>query len=93
MTKSNTDEQHESELLQLPAPSDATPKLQVGETMKLDRLGPVILNTDGTTSRVANWDKLSEMEQKVALKRIGKRNLERREALRMKQNHVNETEN
>ena len=46
-----------------------------------DLLGPIILNTDGTTRRIANWDSLSEHEQQVSWKRISKRNEVRRTAL------------
>ena len=46
-----------------------------------DLLGPIILNTDGTTRRIANWDSLSEHEQHVSWKRISKRNEVRRTAL------------
>ena len=88
-----TEDQSEPEFLQLPAPSDDTPTLHLGETKKLDHLGPVIINTDGTTSRVANWDKLTEMEQQVALKRVSKRNRQRKEKLLMKQNEVSEVQN
>mmetsp|Transcript_4396 Transcript_4396/g.12339 ORF Transcript_4396/g.12339 Transcript_4396/m.12339 type:complete len:110 (-) Transcript_4396:117-446(-) len=52
-----------------------------GASIKMDSLGPVIVNSDGTISRITNWDIMTEHEKKVALKRIAKRNNERKEAL------------
>jgi hypothetical protein len=45
-----------------------------GALVKLDHLGPIIINTDGTVARISNWQELSEGEQSVALRRIAKRN-------------------
>ena len=50
--------------------------------MKLDHLGPMVVGQDGTLSRVSNWDQMTEMEQKSALRVLGKRNKLRLEALR-----------
>jgi len=52
-----------------------------GEPVKLDHLGPIILNVDGTISRINNWDQMIEREQKMALRMIAKRNKERRAVL------------
>ncbi|XRB03778.1 hypothetical protein NFJ02_18g31330 [Pycnococcus provasolii] len=57
-----------------------------GGILKLDHLGPVIVGTDGTLSRIANWNELSEREQAVALRRIAKRNRERLAALQATKN-------
>lgn len=35
------------------------------------------VNSDGTLSRIANWHRLSEHEQEVAIKRLAKRNAQR----------------
>jgi predicted Fe-S protein YdhL (DUF1289 family) len=48
-------------------------------------MGPIIINTDGTTRAIANWDELSEREKEVTWKRISKRNEERRKILLEKQ--------
>jgi hypothetical protein len=45
-----------------------------GASVKLDHLGPIIVNTDGTVARISNWQELSEGERSVALRRIAKRN-------------------
>ena len=74
-----------SELLALPAPEDAstsvTLDVSTGQPVVLDHLGPVVVNTDGTLARIANWPEMSEHEQKVSLRRIAKRNVERLQAL------------
>ena len=62
------------------------PKIQLGETISFEEMGPVIINMDGTTRRIDNWDKMTKQEQEVAWRRISKRNTERRAALLAKQN-------
>ena len=57
------------------------PSIKLGETIRFEEWGPIILNTDGTTRRIANWDNLTEREKKVTWRRISKRNEERRLAL------------
>jgi hypothetical protein len=76
-----------SEMLALPPiPDEDIPKLEVnGSSVKLDKLGPIIINSDGTTQRISNWDKLSEIEQKKAWRIIAKRNKKRLEALNAQQ--------
>lgn len=51
-------------------------------TFKFDALGPVVVNTDGTVSRIMNWDRMAEVEQKATMRIIGKRNKERLERLK-----------
>ena len=60
--------------------------LKFGEAMKLDEMGPIIINTDGTTRRIDNWDILTEREREVTWRRIKKRNAERRKILEEKDN-------
>jgi predicted Fe-S protein YdhL (DUF1289 family) len=45
--------------------------------VKLDHLGPIILNTDGSTSRISNWSDMTEQEQQNTLRLIAKRNKKR----------------
>lgn len=68
---------------QLPESSDEPdiPSLRLGETIRFEEWGPIILNTDGTTRRIANWDSLTEQEKAVTWRRVSKRNEERRLAL------------
>lgn len=53
-----------------------------GTTVKLDGLGPLVVNVDGTMSRISNWDKMAEIEKQNTLRIIGKRNQQRLVALR-----------
>ena len=72
--------------LALPAaPLDGTTQLDMsngGTTVSLDHLGPMVVNVDGTMSRISNWDKMAEIEKKNTLRIIGKRNKSRLEALK-----------
>jgi hypothetical protein len=75
----------------LPAPDPngdpSVPKLDVnGGTVALDGMGPVVVNDDGSLSRITNWSKLTEREREVTQRRIAKRNAERLERLRAKEN-------
>ena len=45
-------------------------------------VGPIIVNTDGTTRRIANWDTLSKQEQESSWRLISARNKQRIERLR-----------
>ncbi|KAL7912843.1 hypothetical protein GGI35DRAFT_264530 [Trichoderma velutinum] len=53
-----------------------------GTTVKLDALGPMVVNVDGTMSRISNWDKMADIEKENTLRIIGKRNQQRLAALR-----------
>lgn len=70
-------------ILQLPEASgdSSIPSIKLGDSIKFDAMGPVIINSDGSTRQIANWDKMTEHEQQVAWRRIAKRNEERRQAL------------
>ena len=47
----------------------------------MDALGPMVLNHDGTISRITNWDTLSAHEQATTFRLIAKRNAERKAKL------------
>lgn len=49
--------------------------------IKLDHLGPIIVNTDGTLTRIRNWGKMTEQERNTAMRRIARRNKLRQEQL------------
>jgi hypothetical protein len=53
-------------------------------TIKLDHLGPMVINVDGTMSRISNWEKMADIEKENTLRIIAKRNQSRLEALRKK---------
>lgn len=68
----------------IPFNPDKVISLRVGQTMALDHLGPVIINSDGTTSRITNWDSLTPEEQERTLRRVAARNQARRAELEAK---------
>ncbi|KAL4790638.1 hypothetical protein BDV19DRAFT_382192 [Aspergillus venezuelensis] len=73
-------EERKEPLLALPDSSTASDATQLdvnGDGVKLDHLGPLIVNTDGTLARIGNWAQMTEMERKNTLRIIGKRNKER----------------
>lgn len=81
---SQNGEQQDSIIPQLPAPNNDNediPVIRLGETIRLEEMGPIILNSDGTTRRISNWDTMTEKEREVTWKRISKRNEERRQRL------------
>ncbi|PLN76900.1 hypothetical protein BDW42DRAFT_13156 [Aspergillus taichungensis] len=85
-TQSQPDSVNSEEYLALPdASSSGTTKLDVsegGSTVKLDHMGPLVVNQDGSLSRIANWDQMAEIEKKNTLRVLGKRNKARLEALK-----------
>ncbi|KAI1457923.1 hypothetical protein F4805DRAFT_160452 [Annulohypoxylon moriforme] len=69
--------------LPLPAPDGDTTQLLVGgEGVKLDHLGPLVVNEDGTMSRIANWNEMAEIERQNTLRILGRRNKQRLDALK-----------
>ncbi|WVQ83873.1 hypothetical protein IAT38_006017 [Cryptococcus sp. DSM 104549] len=53
-----------------------------GNKVKLDKLGPMIVNSDGTLSRIQNWLDLTPFEQERTVRLlVKKRNLVRLKAL------------
>ncbi|KAH8819772.1 hypothetical protein F5884DRAFT_744165 [Xylogone sp. PMI_703] len=76
-------EEQEKPLLALPPSEGETTTLQVdGASISLDHLGPMVVNQDGTLSRIANWAEMSEIERRNTLRILGKRNQLRLGALR-----------
>ncbi|PWN53745.1 hypothetical protein IE53DRAFT_112630 [Violaceomyces palustris] len=84
--RANPGDVHSQAPLALPAPpmdKESGTTLEVGgQSIALDRLGPMIVNSDGTISRIHNWDQLSEHERKTSLRLLAKRNKLRMDALR-----------
>ncbi|KAJ3120926.1 hypothetical protein HK100_012595 [Physocladia obscura] len=62
-----------------PDSTDSSSKtLEVGGGgVALDHLGPIVVNADGTMSRIANWQTMNEIERRNTLRLIAKRNNER----------------
>ncbi|TFK80607.1 hypothetical protein K466DRAFT_667577 [Polyporus arcularius HHB13444] len=44
------------------------------QTFKFDKLGPVVVNSDGTLSRIANWENMVPIERERVLKLLVARN-------------------
>ncbi|KAI0078816.1 hypothetical protein K474DRAFT_1659998 [Panus rudis PR-1116 ss-1] len=75
--QSKEGEKHETFLL--PAPD-----LEAGDAVKLDarsntaikfdELGPMVVNSDGTLSRIANWQNMTELERERTLRVLNARN-------------------
>ena len=67
--------------LALPAPEDVAKLITLnvgsGEAVVLDQLGPVVVNTDGTLSRITNWPTMTDGEKENAKRLIAKRNIKR----------------
>ncbi|KAJ3186908.1 hypothetical protein HDU85_006944 [Gaertneriomyces sp. JEL0708] len=71
--------------------SDAYKQINVNEPVRLDALGPMVVNEaklsevycqNGTLSRISNWASMTGPEQTNVLRVIGKRNKIRLEKLR-----------
>ncbi|KAF9357904.1 hypothetical protein BGX34_009145 [Mortierella sp. NVP85] len=72
-------------MLALPAAGSFAPQLEVnGQDLKLDALGPVVVNEDGTMSRIDNWHEMTEIERNNVRRILLKRNAHRLERLRAK---------
>ena len=52
-----------------------------GASLGFENLGPIIINTDGTTRRMSNWDILTKQEKASAWRRIAARNAKRTKVL------------
>jgi len=63
--------------------------LEDNTTVKLDSLGPIILNVDGSMSRIPNWSSMPKHEQDTAQRLISIRNKKRKEALLELKKHNN----
>ena len=64
--------------------SDNITTLKVGEAVQLDELGPIIINTDGTTTKISNWSNMTQQERDTAIRLIAARNKKRVEILKEK---------
>ena len=50
--------------------------------MPMDAMGPVVVHTNGTVSRISNWHEMSGLERETTMRVVGKRNQVRMEKLR-----------
>ncbi|OQE36058.1 hypothetical protein PENCOP_c012G00212 [Penicillium coprophilum] len=56
-----------------------------GTEVKLDHLGPMVVNVDGTLSQIGNWQQMTDIEKSNTMRVLGKRNKKRLEALKAKE--------
>ena len=71
------------DLLALPAPDSNSTKY-VENSKSLEDLGPIIINSDGSLSRIPNWHQMTLNEQEKTKRLIAKRNEKRKEELSQK---------
>ncbi|PYI20935.1 hypothetical protein BO99DRAFT_401417 [Aspergillus violaceofuscus CBS 115571] len=95
-TATLSENQERKEHLALPDASSvdsATRQLDVsgdGTSVRLDHLGPLVVNQDGTLSRISNWEQMTEIERTNTLRVLGKRNKSRMDAIKKEQNQGQE---
>ncbi|ETS79411.1 hypothetical protein PFICI_09264 [Pestalotiopsis fici W106-1] len=76
-------QQHQPLPLPEPPKEGDTINLNVGgEGVRLDHMGPLVVNQDGTMSRISNWAEMSDIERENTLRILGKRNQQRLKKLR-----------
>lgn len=87
-SKAATGHEAESNHLGLPAPSKGPSSSEqhadADQSIRFDALGPIVVNKDGTMSRITNWDKMAPIERENTLRILGKRNKDRMAALKDK---------
>ena len=87
-TSTETDSKPDPPQKGLPAPPPKDSKqLNVGsdEGIRFDHLGPIVVNKDGSMSRITNWDAMAPIERENTLRILKKRNRARLDALREKE--------
>jgi hypothetical protein len=93
MAKEQHEHKGDDEPIQIPAieyaPQVYTGVEQRSQTVSMDQLGPIVVNTDGTMQRITNWDKMTEAEQANVMRVLSKRNAQRLAALQQKQDSDN----
>ncbi|KIP03223.1 hypothetical protein PHLGIDRAFT_20288 [Phlebiopsis gigantea 11061_1 CR5-6] len=57
-----------------PSQTEEAPKLSVGSEMKFDAFGPLVVNSDGTLSRIANWTEMTPPERERIMRVLVARN-------------------
>ncbi|KAJ8661578.1 hypothetical protein O0I10_002846 [Lichtheimia ornata] len=81
----STNNNNQKPLLALPATAEETVKVDVNDTYKLKELGPVVVNEDGSLSRINNWHEMADIEKENVNRILLKRNRARLERLKKQQ--------
>jgi hypothetical protein len=79
-SQTTENQQQPAALAWKPSESDAQTQGE-SDSLTLDALGPVILNSDGSVSRIPNWGQLTDAEREKTFRLISKRNAARRKQL------------
>lgn len=61
------------------------------QSAKLKDLGPVVVNPDGSLSRISNWHAMTDAERQTTMLVIGKRNKLRQDKLKAQEQNTNES--
>ncbi|SHO78309.1 Uncharacterized protein MSYG_2651 [Malassezia sympodialis ATCC 42132] len=64
------------------SPQSAQLDVHTSNTIKFDTLGPIVVNSDGTLSRVPNWQEMTDLEKERTIRVLSKRNQQRMAHLR-----------
>ncbi|KAI7851012.1 hypothetical protein BDC45DRAFT_446058 [Circinella umbellata] len=78
----STNNNNNKEILALPATAEETVQVDVNDTYKLKELGPVVVNEDGSISRINNWHEMADIEKSNVNRILLKRNRQRLERLK-----------
>ncbi|GAA5806178.1 hypothetical protein HPULCUR_011708 [Helicostylum pulchrum] len=74
MSSENTEKKP---ILALPSTADETVSVDINDTYKLKEMGPVVINENGTMSRINNWFEMNDIERANVNRVLLKRNRER----------------
>ena len=85
-TVENEGEDSNDSIKLLPEPSslEKSREIKLGEAVRFEELGPIIINPDGTTRRITNWVNLTKQEQASTFRLISARNKKRLSELQAK---------
>lgn len=88
----NTDDSINPLVLALPlATGDPTKVTVNGASVSLeDEMGPLVVNADGSLSRISNWSEMTPIERERTISILGKRNKLRLEKLKDEQGQAGE---
>ncbi len=88
-TSNQTEPDTPKKPLALPeAPHNSSTQLDMSSgsaSVSLDHLGPMVVNVDGTMSRISNWAEMADIEKENTVRIISARNKMRLGALRAKE--------
>ncbi|KAI8575799.1 hypothetical protein K450DRAFT_259943 [Umbelopsis ramanniana AG] len=70
------------------ADSDSVSSAEVNSSFKLSELGPVVINENGTMSRIENWHEMNDIERANVNRILLKRNKARLEKLKKEREGV-----